>query len=341
MRASRWTSVVSLCAAGVLAFPAVGGASPDPASPDRAGTDAGPPLSVPAADLAQSLRCSADLDHAQREPVLLVPGTAETPAEFSWNYVPAFQQQHVPFCTVELPDHAMGDIQVNGEYVVHAIRAMSARSGHKVQIVGHSQGGMVPRWALKYWPDTRRDVDDLIGLAPSNHGTVDSAAVCATGCGPAFRQQGLLDSNFLRALNSGPETYPGISYTSVASRYDEVVVPNIGQHGSSFLHTGGGRISNVQIQSACPLNVSDHLTTGTSDPVGYAAVEDALAHPGPADPDRLPKSACATPFMPAVDPVTFPTDFAQVAGTAANQVLTHPREFREPPLKPYAAAPAR
>lgn len=330
MRARRWWSVMSIGALGTLAMPGVGVASPD----------TGPPLSVPRIDLDQSLRCSSDVDHADREPVLLVPGTTETPAEFSWNYVPELQKQHIPVCTVTLPDNAMGDIQTNGEYVVHAIRAMHARSNHKVDIIGHSQGGMVPRWALKFWPDTRGEADDLIGLAPSNHGTLDSAVVCATGCGPAFRQQGM-GSHFLKALNSGPETYPGISYTQVASRYDEVVTPNIGQHGSSFLHTGSGQIANVQTQSVCPLNVSEHLTTGTSDPVGYTAVVDALTHPGPANPTRLPKSACASPFMPGVNPVAFPTDFAQITGAAVNQIATHPRAFTEPPLKPYAAGASR
>lgn len=330
MRVKRVAAIVSMSVVSAAGVPAVGEATPD----------TGPALSVPAGDLAQSLRCSSDVDHAVRGPVLLVPGTTETPAEFSWNYVTVFQQQHIPFCTVTLPDHAMGDIQTNGEYVVHAIRTMHARSGHKVQIVGHSQGGMVPRWALKFWPDTRAEVDDLIGLAPSNHGTMDSGAVCATGCGPAFRQQGM-GSHFLTALNAGGETYPDISYASVASRYDEVVAPNISKHGSSFLHTGSGQITNVQPQSVCPLNVADHLTTGTSDPVGYAAVEDAIMNPGPADPARLSKSACTSPFMPGVNPVTFPTDFAQITGSAVNQIATHPREFQEPPLKPYATESAR
>lgn len=42
---------------------------------------------------------------------------------------------------------------------------------------------MVPRWALRFWPDTRAMVDDVIGLDPSHHGTLDAYGVCAVaGC---------------------------------------------------------------------------------------------------------------------------------------------------------------
>ena len=324
MGMSRWAAIAAMCALGAAALPGT------------ASADTGPPLSVPRADLDQSLQCSNDLDRAQREPVLLVPGTTQTPDEFSWNYVPQLQKEHIPFCAVRLPDHAMADAQISAEYVVNALRSMRARSGHKVEVVGHSQGGMVPRWALKFWPDTRGDVDDLIGLAPSNHGTVIAGGLCATGCAPSVWQQ-RTNSDFLTALNAGAETYPGISYTQVASRYDEIVVPNAGERASSFLHTGRGRISNVQTQSVCPLGVADHITTGTSDPVAYAAVQDAISHPGPADPVRFAPNPCAALFMPGVDPVSFPGNIAQVTSTAVDQFGLHARSFAEPPLKPYAA----
>ena len=37
-------------------------------------------------------------------------------------------------------------------------------------MVGHSQGGMMPRYYLKFLGGTAF-VDDLVGMAPSNHGT--------------------------------------------------------------------------------------------------------------------------------------------------------------------------
>ncbi|PXY32748.1 esterase/lipase family protein [Prauserella muralis] len=300
----------------------------------------GPPLRVPPDRLAAALGCSPGVADAGRDPVLLVPGTTLTPREFSWNYVPALRAQGVPYCTVTLPDNGMADIQVAAEYVVHAIRTVHAASGRAVDIVGHSQGGMVPRWALKYWPDTRSMVDDLVGLAPSNHGTIVANTICPPGCAPSFWQQ-RRNSAFLRALNSGPETWQGIDYTVVYTRLDEVVAPNWDERGSSSLRTGAGTISNIAVQDLCPLRPAEHLAVGTYDAVSYALAADALNHDGPADQARVGRDVCARQLMPYVDPVRFPANEARLATTAATQLALYPRVPAEPPLAPYAGADAR
>src|SRR4051812_9557997 len=76
------------------------------------------PLSVPKAQLRASFACDGSLKGAARTPVLLVPGTGEDPDFFDWNYEPALQRLGVRFCTVTLPEHGTGDIQVAAEYVV-------------------------------------------------------------------------------------------------------------------------------------------------------------------------------------------------------------------------------
>ena len=304
------------------------------ATPDRPG----PPLDVPVADLASSLACTGNVAAATREPVLLVAGTALTPASnFSWNYERAFSALRLPYCAVTLPDHEMSDIQTAGEYIVYALRTMHRMSARKVEVLGYSQGGMVPRWALRFWPDTRPLVDDLVAIDPSNHGTLDANAICTPSCAPAIWQQ-RTDSHFLAALNSGAETFAGISYTVVYSRADEVVVPNFDASGSSSLHTGGGAIANIAAQQICPTDLSEHLAMGSYDPVAYAVALDALAHPGPANPSRIPTSVCTTPFQPGVDPLTFPTAYAAYATGAMTVVATHPHSAAEPTLARYVWA---
>lgn len=305
--------------------------------------DAGPALRVSEQDLARSLVCDGDPAGSEQAPVLLIPGTTLTPREFSWNYAPAFRAQGRPFCTVELPGNAMGDIPTAAEYVVSAIRTMSDRADRPVDVVGHSQGGMITRWALKFWPDTRSDVDDVVGLAPSNHGTIVTGPVCVPGCAPAIRQPAA-DSRFIAALNEGGETYDSVDYTVAYTELDEVVFPNLGPlpvlpdaapPPSSPLRDGGDNVANVSLQSVCPAHPADHLTTGTSDPVVYALVVDALDHDGPADPSRIDRSVCGQLLAPGVDPLTFPADFAELGVTVAGALATYPRVSAEPALPDY------
>ena len=263
----------------------------------------GPALSPAPALLRASLYCQPSVKDAKVEPVLLNPGTSTTPSEnFGWNWEPALDKLGIPWCAYTAPNQALNRIDVSGEYLVYAIRTMYALAGRKIAIIGHSQGGMSMRWALRFWPDTRAMVEDVVGLEPSNHGTtVLSDSDCtAVGCPPADWQQ-VYESPFIQALNSDAETFAGISYTNTYSVDDELVHPDSGPSDcSSCLSTGTGQISNVELQSICPLDTSEHVEGGTTDPVAYALGIDAITHPGPADPSRIPKSVCTELFMPGV-----------------------------------------
>ena len=298
---------------------------------------ASPALTVAAEELERSVACEGDLA-AGAPPVLLVPGTGEDPDFFATNYVPALRKLGLAFCTVTLPAQGTGDIPVAAEHVVFAIRTMHARAGRRIAIIGHSQGGMVPRWAFKYFPDTRAMVDDLVGLASSNHGTTAARSICGQGCNAASQQQ-RDDSNFIRALNDGPETWPGISYTSVFTRYDEVVTPNQdAETGSTALRTGEGLRANVATQDVCPSNTSEHLALGSTDPVGYALAVDALANAGPADPTRIAPSVCLQVAQPGVNPVTGAADTAAAFAKVLAQFAGGEVVQEEPPLRCYVTA---
>lgn len=309
----------------------------------------GPALSVPTSTLAAALHCEGDLRHSALEPVLLSPGTSATPEQnFSWNYERAFTAQHRPWCDVTMPHHTLGDIQVAGEYLVYGIRTMHRLSGRRVAVLGHSQGGMSMRWALRFWPDTRAMVDDIIGMAPTNHGTTagGSCQEGTTSCVPADWQQAAT-AHFIEALNSRAETFRGISYTNVFTHTDEEVKPSDNAAvASSALHTGAGAITNVATQDLCPSDSYEHNFMGTVDPVTYALVMDALSHRGPAVPSHVPVSVCTAVYQPGIDPAN-PQNYLQPVQLLPAivsivipgfNVVGAPETPSEPPLRCYVLA---
>jgi triacylglycerol esterase/lipase EstA (alpha/beta hydrolase family) len=298
---------------------------------DRPGSE----LSVPMAQLAQSLTCTGDLAGADRAPVLLVPATWVNPREhYGWNYMRAFDALGWPYCAVTTPKNAMEDMQISAEYVVYAIRSVYQRAGRPLAVVGGSQGGMLPRWALRFWPDVRPLVEEHVGLAPPNHGGQAVPAFCTPNCAPALWQL-IYGSSFMHALNSGQETFPGISYTEIYSHQDQIVIPASDDTGSSSLHGGGGRITNVALQDVCPAHLAEHAKAITYDAVGYALAIDALTHDGPADPARIDRRVCDEEFHPGVEPANFPTNYANVLAIALYRQATAERVDREPMLRPY------
>ena len=330
---------VHSAAATVIALIAVIGVallallSADPAEAARAWAPLdreGPALQVKRERLEASLTCSEGIAGADRAPVLLVPATSVNSRQnFSWNYENLFDDRGIPWCASDQPgfrNSNLTDIQLRGQYLTYAIRWMHRTSGRKIAIVGHSQGGMAMRWPLRFWPDTRAMVDDVIGFAGTNHGT-DEAADCDESCSPAAAQQSSR-SNFIRALNSRTETFAGISYTEVFTTLDETVTPP--REASSV--SGPGEITNVAIQEVCPNATSEHLMIGTSDPTAAALALDALNNPGPADPERIDPLVCAQPFQPGVDPVTAP---AEIADALESLFLTDGPTGGEPKLRCY------
>jgi hypothetical protein len=261
----------------------------------------GPALKVPAATIKAAMTCHGNPKTGPR-PVYLNPATSVTGAEnYQWNWEKVFTAQGRYWCTMTMPNHTFGDIQTAAEYIVYAVRTMNARAGRKIAILGHSQGGMSGRWALRFWPDLRTKVSEVIGMAPSNHGT-KSLPVCGIGglttCTPAVWQQ-QAGSGFIKALNSRAETFAGIDYTNIYTNLDEVVTPA----ASSGLTTGGGHIANVEVHSVCPGDPYEHVMMGTVSPAVYGIVMDALNHAGPAVASRVDKGLCNRLYMPGINPL--------------------------------------
>ena len=213
---------------------------------------------------------------AHPAPVVLVHGTFADMTE-SWNLIsPALAQDG--FCVFALDYGQRGTRPIENsaaELSAFVDRVIAATGAAKVSIVGHSQGGMMPRFYIKNLGGEGK-VDDLVGLSPSNHGTTQRAASWAPDC-PACLQQAA-GSAFLTELNAGDESPGAVSYTQIQTRYDEVVLP----YSSAFLAADAG-VTNVLLQDRCPIDVSEHLGIG-HDPIALRWVQNALGRPGPADP---------------------------------------------------------
>lgn len=184
-----------------------------------------PPLNTPVATLDAALRCPGSFTHPDREPVLLVHGTTSTYDEtWGWNYAPALRDAGYDVCGVELPNRSMGDIQDAAEYVVHAIDTIYAATGRKADVIGHSQGNMEMRWAVKWWPHLQSRVDDLVLLADPGHGVTGGNLFCVGQCAPALHQF-TIGSDFVAALDRDDETPGDLSYTNIYSFTDEAITP--------------------------------------------------------------------------------------------------------------------
>jgi len=170
-------------------------------------------------------------------------------------------------------------------------KVLAATGAPEVDLVGHSQGGMMPRWYLKFLGGAS-EVHTLVGLSPSNHGTtVDGIGLLArffpggsqfTGalC-PACEEQ-IVGSAFLAELNSGDDTVPGVEYTVIQTRYDQVVTP----YTSAFL--SGAK--NILLQNQCILDLGDHLSM----PYDHIADADVLTALDPLH----PRNPICTPILP-------------------------------------------
>ncbi|MEI5672725.1 MULTISPECIES: esterase/lipase family protein [unclassified Nocardioides] len=185
--------------------------------------------------------------------------------------------------SLDYGNRGTGDVAASAaELKRYVDRVLAATGAARVSLVGHSQGGMMPRYFIKNLGGAAV-VDDLVGLAPSNHGTTLVPQGWSVPFCVACDQQAA-GSPFLTALNAGDETPGDVSYTQVTTRYDEVVVPHTSGHLAA-----GPQVTNLTVQDACPLDLSEHVLIPTSR-ASIAWTVDALSHAGPADPALDPCS---------------------------------------------------
>ncbi|MBH1935809.1 alpha/beta fold hydrolase [Streptomyces sp. AV19] len=236
---------------------------------------------------------------AHPRPVVLVHGTFENAAQ-NWAVLAPYLVKR-GYCVFsldygQLPGvpffHGLGPMAKSaGQLSAFVDKVRTATGTEKVDIVGHSQGGgAMPRYYLKFLGGAAK-VNQLVGIAPSHHGTTTSGLGSLVSAIPGARkvvgalvpaaEEQLIGSEFMRKLNAGGDTEPGVRYTNIVTKYDEVVTP----YKTQFL--SGPDVRNVVVQDLCRFDISEHLLVGTVDGVAFHEVANAL------DPAHATPTTCA------------------------------------------------
>jgi len=196
--------------------------------------------------------------------------------------------------------YATGDIASSARQLASEVaRVLSQTGASKVDIVGWSQGGMMPRYYINDLGGAAM-VNMLVGLAPSNYGTTlnglaaDISALGSLGvvtallsaaCAACTEQ--LQGSAFLSGLNGEP-TASGVKYVVIETADDEVVTP----YTNAFL-PAAGNVQDITLQDQCPQDHSDHLSI----PYDSNALQDVTNALGPDNPDFQPSCATVGPLI--------------------------------------------
>jgi len=216
------------------------------------------------------------LGRGHPNPVILVNGTGGNERD-NWGAM-APSLANAGFCVYTFnygglpytgPLTAFGDIAASAGQLAQFVATVKAETGvRRVDLVGHSQGGMMPRYYLSFLGGGA-SVRRFVAIVPSNHGTTLDGLTNLAAADPidydlfdaalrlvlpAISEQ-LVGSSFLRKLNSVPATVPGVRYTVLTTTHDEVVTP----YTSALLEAP--EVTNIVVQTACP-----------NDPVGHVGM---------------------------------------------------------------------
>lgn len=210
---------------------------------------------------------------AHPRPVILVHGTAGNQATNWQTYGPLLKNNG--YCVFALTYGTYGNTPVS--YIVGGMapmeqsakqlaafvaKVLKATGASKVDLVGHSQGTLMPQYYVRYLGGAKY-VDNYVSLAPLWHGTtlvapaqlfatafgipVDSIVPVCAACGEFAPT-----SAFMAKIRAGGiVATPGVRYTNITSKYDELVSPY-----SSGLQSG---MKNYILQNVCPMDYTEHF----------------------------------------------------------------------------------
>lgn len=196
--------------------------------------------------------------------------------------------------------YAMGNITTSAsELPAEVNRVLSQTGASKVDVVGWSQGGMMPRYYINNLGGAAK-VKMLVGFAPSNYGTnLDGvvtliADVGALGVATALLSvtcqacsQQIQGSSFLAGLDQTP-TVASVKYVVIETADDDVVTP----YTNAFL-PAAANVQNITLQNQCPQDGSDHISI----PYDSNALQDMINALGPDSSAFQPSCSTVGPII--------------------------------------------
>jgi len=205
------------------------------------------------------------------DPVVIVNGTFG-PAFFYEPLAARLRADGNEVFIFELTDLGTGDIAATAEDLAGFVDGVLATTGAaKVDLVGHSQGGLVARQYVRHLGG-ESTVDSLVSLGAPHYGTAVANLADFFGGGDCLGivacQQMAVGSDFVTALNEGDDTIGAVRYTNLYTAWDELVRPVT----NAALNDGA---TNVLIQSQCPFRAVAHVGLALDGTV-YDGVHDAL-----------------------------------------------------------------
>jgi len=258
---------------------------------------------------ANDFACEPSAEHP--EPVVLVHGLGAN-MQGNWGYMSP-RLADAGYCVFALTygrkednpppfDQNGGLIRMEEsaeELAAFVDTVLAATGATQVDIVGHSEGSLMPNYYVKFLPQARHEdgslkVDDYVGITPLWDGTnlagvgTLSEAGQQNGFAEPFEEfvrqgceacpQAIQGSDFLTAMNEGPTgpRVPGVTYTMLMTKYDELVVPYTSGHMDGA--------TNIVMQDQCAADPSEHASMAFN-PNVLRDVLNALdpPHPRPVD----------------------------------------------------------
>lgn len=126
----------------------------------------------------------------------------------------------------------------------------------KVDLVGHSEGGFLTLYVTKTQGIANK-IGKVVAIAPPTHGATAAGLadlvrpLGSVGC-PACSDL-IVGGSAIATLEKGPIAQPGVDYTIMTSRTDELVTPT----QTSFVREAG--VTNSYVQDVCPDSRVGHV----------------------------------------------------------------------------------